>query len=101
MFFLSKIAVIHFSGLTTTSGADPVSLERVLICTNVWGFALLILSNFYLLFHEMKYFGLDYTKLYHFHGIFKNGRREGGFERTPLYPLWIRHCTGTVLIVFQ
>ena len=54
MFFLSKIAVIHFIGLTTTSGADPLSLERAFICTNVLGFALLILSIFYLLFREMK-----------------------------------------------
>ena len=54
MFFLSKIVVIHFIGLTTTSGTDPVSLEREYICTNVRGFALLILSIFYLLFHEMK-----------------------------------------------
>ena len=34
------------------TGADPGFLERGFICIKVWGFPLLILSNFYKISHE-------------------------------------------------
>ena len=34
------------------TGADPGFLERVFVCINVWGFALLILSHFSKISHE-------------------------------------------------
>ena len=36
---------------------------------------------------KMKYFGLTETKLFYFHGIFKNGGRGGGSSEPPEPPL--------------
>ena len=45
---------------------------------------------------EMKKFGLNETKLFHFHRIFKNGGRKGGLIESP-EPSLDRHCrSGTV-----
>ena len=38
--------------IVPSSGADPGFLKRGFICVKVWGFALLILSNFYSISHE-------------------------------------------------
>ena len=59
------------------------------VCIKVWGFTLLILSNFYNISHENEF---------HFHRIHKNGGWErecgcvcvcggGEFKRTPEPPL--------------
>ena len=71
-------------------------LERGFICIKGWGFALLILSHFFLNIpwkwnnlvslrpnYELKYFGLIETKLFHFHRIFKNRGQGGGLKQTP------------------
>ena len=41
-----------------------------------------LLCSFFLniLYMEMKQFGLDETKLFHFHRMFKNGGLGGGFK---------------------
>ena len=71
--------------LSMQTGADQRFLVRGLI--RGWGFALLILSHFFLKYPmKMNMFGLIETKLFHFHRIFKNGSgggSRGWFERTP------------------
>ena len=44
-----------------------------------WGFALLILSHFSEISHVNEIIWSQ-TKLFHFHEIFKNGGRGGGFK---------------------
>ena len=62
------------------AGADPGFLKRGFICLKMRGvrFADFILFFKYLM--EMNLFGLTETKLFHFHRIFKNGGRGGGFN---------------------
>ena len=69
------------------TGAGPGFLERGFICKKVWGFALLILSNFfYKISHENEMiWSLNETKLLNFHGIFN--KNWAGWAN----PLWIRH----------
>ena len=77
-FVIKKICLI--------TGADPRFLERGFICIKGWGFALLILSHFSYISHDIKQFGLIETKLFHFLGYLKMGGRKGVSSKSPPPP---------------
>ena len=72
------------------SGVDPGFLEGGFRCVEE-GVRFTDFISFFLKYPmKMKLFGFHETKLFHFHGIFKNWGM--GVRVNPLNRLWIRHC---------
>ena len=70
--------------LNSGSGADPGFLEAGFRCVEEGVRFADFISFFLNILMKMKQLGLSETKLFHFHGIFKNwGQGGGGFEQTP------------------
>ena len=87
--------------VTCLPGAIPEFLERGFGFVKE-GFRFADFISFFIINPmKMKKFGISESKLFRFHGIFKNGGRERGFPVNPMNPLWIHHWFTYALSAFS